>query len=378
MFTTRRRAASSLALGLASALLLSACAGSGGGAETPRASVRSANTFTSSVDHEGFAALGYRLLWSGAAVVSTRASVEHAELLGDAVVVQETGNAVSLIQTETGRTVWSTTMGGRLTRFVGLAREGDRILVASDIELYVLSAQTGDLLDRQSLDLVVNTRPVVADGAAFFGSATGRVLAHDLRTGLGRWQYQLRGSIRADPVLVGERVGLVSETGDVIVLNPASGTASARSSVFGAPAGAPAASDGLIAFASRDQSAYAFDASGGDRLWRYRTESPLVSSLTVIDGVAYFAVPGQGMVGLDAASGAEIWSSKEASGVAVGLVGERLLVRDGDTLLLADDRGDVIARVIVPGLETVTMSDPLGGDLFLVTKSGAVSRFVLR
>jgi len=362
------------------AAVLAGCAGSG---EAPASSSRgvdrgAADTFTAQIDHAGFAAMGYRLRWTGAAAMSSRARVRHAVVSGDAVLVQDTGSVVTLIQTDDGRARWSTAVGAPITRFTGLARSEDSVLVSSDVELFILSDETGDLVDRHGLDLVVNTRPVVAGGAALFGSATGRVLAHDLRTGLGRWQYQLSGAIDAAPTRVGENVGFVSQGGDVIILDPSTGTASARASIFGAPGGAPASTDELIAFTSLDQSAYAFDARGGARLWRYRTETPLATPLTIIDGVAYFAVPGREMVGLDASSGRETWSTDAATGVAVGLSGENVIVREGETLLAIDPRGAVVAEVVVPDLHEVIMPDPAGGDLYLVTRRGAVSRFVSR
>ncbi len=375
MFTNRLRLALAA---LAAASALTACAGTGAPDGDRDPGRRPPGAFTERIDHDGFADIGYRLLWTGSAVMTRGARVRHAAVEGDAVLIQETGNVVSLLQTEDGRSRWSTTLGAPLTRFTGLARTGDRALVSSDVDLYILSIETGDLLDRQNLDLVVNTRPLVADGAAFFGSTTGRVLAHDLRTGLGRWQYQLSGSINASPVAVGDNVGVVSSEGDVIILRPRTGSATARAKVFGAPAGAPDAASDLIAFASRDQSAYAFNAADGQRLWRYRTPAPLSVPLRLIDGVAYFAIPGQGMIGLDALTGDEVWSAEDITGEVVGLVGENVLVRAGDRLTALDPRGDVVSTVTTPGLFDVIMPDPSGGDFYLVTEGGDVSRFVRR
>jgi outer membrane protein assembly factor BamB len=363
------------------AALLAGCAGSGGspaqgGGRTVDRNV--ADTFTARIDHAGFAEMGYRLRWTGAAAMGPRSQVAHAVVEGGAVLVQDTGNVVTLIQTEDGRARWSAAVGAPTARFTGLARAEDSVLASSDVELFVLSDETGDLLDRQNLDLVVNTPPVVTDGAALFGSTTGRVLAHDLRTGLGRWQYQLQGAIEAAPTPVGENVGFVSESGDVIVLNPSTGTALARGSVFGAPGGAPAGGEDVIAFTSLDQSAYAFNADGGARLWRYRTDTPLAAPLEIIEGVAYFAVPGRGMVGLNVSTGDEVWSTDVATGVAVGLSGRNLIVREGERLFAIDPRGAFVAEVSVPGLREVVMPDPSGGDLYVVTRHGAVSRFVTR
>ncbi len=372
--TRRRLARTALA---ALALTAAGCASSSGSTSyaAPTQRSGSGSTFTETLNLDAFREMGFDLRWTGAAVVSRSARVTQANVFGDAVVIQESGHAVSLLQADTGAARWSAVLGNNLTRFVGNARDGDRVFVASDVELFVLNAQTGDLQDKHKLELVVSTPPVVIDGAAFFGSRTGRVLAHDLRTGLSRWQYQLHGGIEAAPVLIGSSVGAVSETGDVIVLNPKTGTATARASVFNGPGGNPAAGDDLIALTCKDQSAYAFSADGGQRLWRYRTESPLTSSLTIIDDIAYFAVPGVGMVGLDAHTGEEIWKATGVSGVAFGHANGNLLVRDRDTIRSIDQRGDTITTITIPGLFDAIMPEGVDGDLYLVTNRGAVSRF---
>ncbi len=370
-----RRSAFALVAGVA--LLAAGCGSSSSSSTTggPRWTSETRNTFTASLDMDGFRELGFDLRWSGAAVMTRGARVARADVLGDGIVVQESKHAVSMLRAETGEAVWSTVLGNSLTRFVGNARSGDRVYVASDVELFVLSAQTGDLLDRHPLDILVNTPPVVTGGAAFFGSPTGRVLAHDVRTGQGRWQYQLEGTIVTTPVLVGDHVGVASQGGDVIVLNPATGKASARGRAFDGPGGAIDATDAVVAVASRDQSVYGFSATGGNRLWRYRTESQLSGDVRIIDDIVYVSVPRVGMVGLDAYSGDVVWTASGVSGAALGVVGGNVLVRSGSDLLAVDDHGEVVARVSVPGLHTAQMSDPLDGDLYLVTDRGAVSRF---
>lgn len=385
-FTRRsRRQSAALASTLAAALLLAGCTAGGGAAPRPGGgSARAGGTFTETIDHDAFRQMGYRLLWTGAAATSSRGVVTRADVLGDAVVVQESGGAVTLIQTSDGRTRWSVALGERLTRFLGNARAGNRVLVASDVELYVLDADTGDLRDRQSLDLIVSTPPLVAPEDAgpgardvvIFGSRNGRVLAHDLRSGLGRWQYQLEGAIETAPVAVGDHVGLISESGDVIIVNPATGSAAARARVFDGPGAAPAATDSIIAFTCRDQSAYAFTGDGGARLWRYRTERPLTTPMAIIEGVAYFTVPGKGLIGLNASTGREVWRAAGAAGEVLGKAGGALIVRNGDTITAYDAQGAQIVSADVPGLHEVVMPSAVGGDLYLITRRGAVSRFV--
>lgn len=360
------------------ALLGAACSSSSSGGATtggPRWTNETRNTFTATLDLESFRDLGFDLRWSGAAVMTRGARVARADVFGDGVVVQETGNAVSMLRTETGEAVWSTVLGRDLTRFVGNARGGDRVFVASDVELFVLSAETGDLVDRQALDLIVNTPPVVIDGAAFFGTPNGRVLAHDVHTGHARWQYQLSGSFTQAPVIAGGSVAAASTGGDVVVFDTSLGKATGRGRAFDGPGGSIDATEDVVVLASRDQSVYGFATEGSQRLWRLRTEAPLGSDVRIIDGVAYVGVPGGDLVGLDLYSGEEIWRAEGVNGTALGIAEGGVLVQSAETLMLVDDRGEVAASVRVKGLHSAIMPDRESGDLYLVTHNGAVSRF---
>ena len=63
-----------------------------------------------------------------------------------------------------------------------------------------------------------------------------------------------------------------------------SGTLLARTGIYGGCEADPVAGDGMVFFASLDQSIYGYDL-GGNQVWRLRTEHPLRTTPTYHDGV---------------------------------------------------------------------------------------------
>jgi len=332
------------------------------------------------IDFEEYATLGYNFAWRGYPVVNQNARVRHFDVFDDIVIVQDSVNTMTALEASSGRNRWSNTLGQPLSRFVGNVRVDDRILSSSDNELFILDVATGEALERQTLQIVVNTPPVVSEGIAIYGTPRGEVLGHSLYTSYKAWGYLLSGAIQAPPTLVGELAGVVSEAGDVIIIDPRSGSSTMRARVFDGLSNRPVASQDALFVASRDQSIYAFGARS-EMLWRKRTEYPLVDQPAYHDGRLYQTIPNIGFMALDAVTGEEVWTAAGVRGRAVGLRKDRLLVwnDDTDTMTLLDPQaGDVIETVQLPGLSEIEMTRFEDGDLYTVTPSGVVAKFTPR
>jgi outer membrane protein assembly factor BamB len=295
------------------------------------------------------------------------------------VVVMDSQNTVSMLDPDSGKTLWITQLGTRQTRFLGATIANDQVLCASDIELYVLDISTGDLMDRQSLASVVQTRPVVVDQVAVFGSTGGEVIGHSLYSGFKLWGYQLDGEIAAAPVVIGDSIGVVSQGGDVIMLDSADGVSRGRARVFGGVEGRLSTDGGALYVASRDQSVYAFDGRNGDRLWRHRSEAPLASTPTYFDGLVFVDLPSEGMSAFDAGTGEVLWQNSGLRGEVVAMRGDTILVWSGTTLWTADvDDGEVLSEASVPQALRVITSDDVDGDVYVLERGGSVARFSSR
>jgi outer membrane protein assembly factor BamB len=311
--------------------------------------------------------------------MSNRAAPVRMDLFDDVLYVHNSRNVVTAMETTSGANRWSNQLASPIARFVGSERIDDRILTASDNELFLLSVDTGEVLDRQDLALVVNTAPLVVGQMVVFGSTGGEALGHDLFTRHKRWGYQLRGAIEADPVRVGPGVGVVSQRGDVLIVEPRSGASLSLHTIFDGLTNDPVAGDDTLFIAGRDQSVWAFPAREDRTLWRLRTEAPIAAQPVFYDGLLLVTLPDRGFTAIDAFSGDVMWNAKSVSGRAVAIRDGRLLVWDGEAMAALDpDTGDVLTRAAIPDVAFIAFSDFEDGEMYTMSPAGVVSKLLPR
>ncbi|MGP1310374.1 MAG: outer membrane protein assembly factor BamB family protein [Phycisphaerales bacterium] len=319
--------------------------------------------------------MGFRIEWKGYPVLSRGRQPMFVDVFGDRVVFQDTGNTVTVMDASTGRNIWASEIDNPTTRFIGNARKGDTLFSASDNELFELDIKTGNILERHNLAVVCNTGPVIMGDIAVFGGAAGQILGHNLASTYKQWGYQMNGVITSVPVEVSGLIGVVSQRGEVVFVDPERGSSTAIGSIYSGLVNNPVAGDGALFIASTDQSVYAFSPNRSEPMWRVRTAQPLVEQPTFIDGRLYVHVPGEGMTQFAAGSGAKLWQNPEVSGRVLGMVNGRLVSWDGSRLVLLDpDRGDIIDSVELGNVFDLVMSAPVDGDLYAVQRDGWIEK----
>ncbi len=339
---------------------------------------RSAN-----VDHDAWAAIGYRMAWEGYPEMGSGGSVEFFDLFDDVVVVQDTTSVVSVLEADSGVRRWSDKPARDLVKFVGNVRDGQNLYVSSESEVFIYDVQTSTLKDRQSITRVVNTRPVVAQDILVYGTAGGYVIGHQVSNGIAIWtnSFMNKASVEADPILIGELAGIVSQAGGIMFVDPLSGSSTGRAQIFGGTSVNTAASDDLMFIASTDHSLYAFAAADARQVWRVRTGAPLQHQPTYIEGRVFATLPASGLTALDSATGRELWNADGVEGTVIGLRNDNLMVWNArtHTMTLLDPRdGSLVNRVPLPGVQDVIVSELADGDLYAVWAKGVVGKFVPR
>lgn len=329
---------------------------------------------------EDYAKLGYRLEWIGYGTVLSKQVVKSAAVLGDVLAVQDTSNALTLLNVRDGTARWTEMVDVPAANLTGLTRAGDAIIVSGESTVYLLNADNGALADKQRLARVANTAPAVMGEVLVFGTATGALIAHDVRSGMRPWAYMIDGPVQFPPVRIGESgVGAVSTTGQVLMLDARSGTITGSNQMFGGVASAPAADAETLYVASLDQSLYAYNARGGSIRWRVRTEEPLRGAPVVLGGRVYVQMP-EGFTAIEAGSGKKAWSNADVRG-ALALVNPqgRGVVWDGSTATTLDMKtGQVVDRIALPSGSLLKPERLDGGVLFVVTPSGQVIKLAPR
>jgi len=324
-----------------------------------------------------YVALRYRLDWIGYPIVSREAEVQFFDPYPDIVIVHDSRNTLTVMDAATGANRWSLNLGNPLNKFVGNVRLDGELLVSAETEAMFFDLRTGEMKKRQAMGELVNTRPVVFGNIAVYGCATGEVVGHNLFSGYKQWGYKLRGRITANPVRVGSLVGVVSQAGDVVFLDPASGASySRRRQIFAGLENDPVAGEGILYIAGVDQSVWAIAAEDARVVWRDRTSFPLHAQPSYHDGRLYVAVPHDGFVAYDGGTGSRLWTNPQVQGEAIALRNDRLIVWDGrEVTALEAATGDVAYRAELPGVSRLVSDRFADGYLYAVHRSGEVRKF---
>lgn len=337
-----------------------------------------------SISDANFLELGYRRDWTAFPYLGKKQKLQMLVPAGDTVLGLETGTTVTGLEASNGAMRWANELATPLTRFVGLNREGDKVLASSDSELFILSAINGDVQARQGYARVVNTQPIVLGNLAIYGTTTGHVLAHRTDLGVTAWSFLLRGSIDHKPVLVSSLqggdsvVGAISQAGQYVFLSAKSGRPIGRGEIFGGLDTDPIAAQGLMIAAGRDQSLWGLRPEGGVA-WRIRCDLPLTRQPSTDGRTVWSQLGTEGLSAVDAASGKVLWSNRVVEGTVIGIRAGNLVVWNGSLVLLLDkDRGDIIRSYVVPQTAMMLTDKFEDGNLYTVSDAGVVVRFVPR
>jgi len=328
-----------------------------------------------------FSKVGYGWDWSGFPLPDRGEKIKFITAYPDAVVVQDTGSKLTVLEPSNGRLRWSDELANRITKFVGLARDpdparGDRIISSSESEAFVVSMRTGEITSRQRFEKVVNTRPVMFGTMAVYGTPAGELMGHNIASNLRVWGYMAAGPIEFAPVRVGFAVGGVTQDGFVSFVDPVSGSLIGRTKLFGGVATEPVSDGNLMFVASLDQSLYAIS-PGGTLAWRHRTSEPLTTQPAVVGNTVYCSTADEGFTAFDAATGSIRWSTNEVTGTVLGTKKGRLVVWNGSALTLVDaQRGTVVERANLPGLSKLVFDSFDDGNLYAVNSAGVVGKFL--
>lgn len=329
------------------------------------------------ISNADWRAIGYRWDWKVAPTMGQDQTPRITVASDDLVVFQETGGTVSGIVASRGETIWANRLANPLTQFTGIEVLGETVAVTSQAELFLLSATTGELTDRQRFERLVNTPPLVVGDLVVVGSNSGELMGHFMPAGLKAWGHLMPGVFIERPVLIGDLVGAVTSRGRVIFVDPISKRQTGLNDIFDGPGAALGASDDAMFVSSLDQSLYAFDPRTAEQIWRHRTPDAVRSAPVYHNGVVYCSFREDGLTALDADSGEVLWNNPTRRGEVVAIRNGRLIVKDEELIAVIDpQRGSELASIDTPDVVQVTTNQFVDGDLYLTSRDGVIARFV--
>jgi len=309
---------------------------------------------------------------------------------GNTFVVADDGGTVMAMQADTGKEVWRTRVGDKLS--AGVGSDGRfAAVVTRENELVVLDA--GKIAWRQQLGSRVNTSPLVAGERVFVMGLDRSVQAFDALDGRKLWTYQ-----RPSDALTLAKAGIVTAFKDTLLIgqgsklvgiDPLQGTQRWEVTIA-SPRGtneverladlvAPALRVGDVVCARAFQSAVAcVNAERGSLLWTRN-----------IGGIDGLGGDDQIVVGVDASDRLTAWRAADGT---VAWTGETLLYRDlspplglGKTLIVGDldgmvhwlsrDSGEEVLRLPTDGKPIRVAPVSSGLTVLVVTSNGGLRAF---
>ncbi|MFN8729515.1 MAG: PQQ-binding-like beta-propeller repeat protein [Planctomyces sp.] len=329
-------------------------------------------------------AMGYSLRWIGFAPIPSGARLVNLVSVGnDLLVADDNRGGLALISASSGEVRWARSLASSSTKFMNhfLASGGlvsvtgsSASLLNIDTGLDVFGQTTGRPI-RQQMSRLPATPPLLQDGRIVYATFDGHIVGQALGTGLKLWESRVTGGITTAPIAMGPNViGVLSDSGNVAIIETATGTSLRTASIFAGSEGPMASAGDTLFIASRDQSVYAIGVRDGLR-WRVRTDRELRAGLAYHDGRVYVSVPGVGLAALDAATGKRIWAAQGVDGTVIGIRAGTLIVWNGSTITSVDADGAVIDRRELGSALKVRTDSFVDGSLYISDDAGQIRKY---
>jgi outer membrane protein assembly factor BamB len=282
---------------------------------------------------------------------------------------------VHALDGETGRTLWTTSVGNSLYPTTSPAANDKFAAVCNGSTLYVLQASDGAVLWTRSLTGSPGAGPAMTDNYVFVPMISGQVETLDLED---PWKpaarFQSFGPTMVQPGVSSNSVAWPTDSGNLYV-----GLAHAPGLRFRMQAGdtissAPAflAPDRVYA-TSMDGYIYCLGEQKGNILWRFTTGEPLRHSPVALGKMVYAISTRGNMYAVDADNAAERWL---VGGIRSYLAGndKRLYCLDdrGNLAILDAKTGSRLGTLSGVGGDLVPILNPQTDRIFLVTSRGFV------
>ncbi len=205
------------------------------------------------------------------------------------VLVSDRSGRVTRIDPATGRPTWiwaSKDLSGLLPP--ALAFDNMVVVASVDGPLRGLDLQTGNAV-WEVPELPCEAAPVAASGGIVVATLTGDVQLINPATGKARWSARMPGAIQAAPAINGERLLVVTTAGHLAAFDVSNGKQTWMIEVGSTVLAAPAADATRVFVAAADGRLIAYDQRSGGRVWTRGGHGDLTVAPVVGEGRVFLA-----------------------------------------------------------------------------------------
>ncbi len=224
--------------------------------------------------------------------------------------VRSSSGTVTALDAETGQLKWSTQAGTAGYPSHSVAATDDYVVAISSTTLYLLDAQTGQVLETSSTSSIPSGTPTM-DGDLVYVPMWKGLIEVFSTDNFGRTKFTMGATSRiVGTVTIGpDVVSWASKRGDLYVGNRKGPGLKYRFQSPDNVASAPAFYEGSLFATSLDGFVYAISDTAGQLKWRYAAGGPISESPLVVDGTVLAISDDGQLVSLDAETGDLNWSA---------------------------------------------------------------------
>lgn len=274
-----------------------------------------------------------------------------------------------------------------------VAAYGATLYLALDDTLYSLNAANGAKRWNASLPAgdtsSINTTPLLAGNAVYALSETGSLYAFSAKDGSALWHTSIEQPARllhqaSGPAADDTQVYIGSIDHHIYALSAKDGSVAWKTLTRGKVTSSPTVLNGVVYIGSSDNYIYALNAHDGSVKWKYLTGGDVNSSPAVVDGVVYIASDDKHLYTLDAETGKPYWRAPIGHVDSLGIISESGPITcrpavTGDAVAVIDtiffairayNRSDGELRWTYTSEDSVQNADPIGAHGIIFFGSG--------
>lgn len=240
---------------------------------------------------------------TGAGIASSPAVDSNTKL----VVFGSEDHLIYAVNVDDGRVAWTYHTRDKI-RSSGRIAHNHVFIGSDDGNLYALVAQTGRFLWTFEAGAPVRTRPFVTNELVIFGADDGSIYGIEL-SGKRKWVMRAKRAVNSSPYVdTNENVCYVgSFDGHLYALDANSGYSLWRFRTNSPVISSPAVANDSVYFGSTDGRLYAVVASSGKERWQVNLEKPIVASPVVHNNFVYIGCTDGAFYCFDTKTGKQVW-----------------------------------------------------------------------
>lgn len=233
---------------------------------------------------------------------------EETEVPDITLYVRTDFGTVAAFDAETGKMKWSTVIGKPGYPSYGIAATDEFVVTLSSANIYLLSAETGRVLDSTRTRGVPSGTPTIADNRIFVPTSRGLidvVTTDDMANRI--YSLGSPGRIDTSVTISPQTVSWSTSDGRIYVAGPESPGIRYHFQSMDQITTSPVYMDKTLFGTSTDGFAYAINEADGDLKWRYSAGGPLQEAPLALDGEVFVTTIDGNMSALDAETGKAKW-----------------------------------------------------------------------